>query len=196
MKDRPSEAAEGARLARRAAELGKDDAVALARSGHALAHLAGEVGNGIALVDRALVLNPNLAAAWFLSGFLRIWSGEQEDAINRFTRAMRLNPLDPEAFRVQAGLATAHFLAARFDDASSWAEKAFRDMPIFLIAGAVLAASHALAGRTAEARQTMQRLRELDPALRISHLQEWLPFQRPDDLAVFANGLRKAGLPE
>ena len=38
MTDRPQEIAEGARLARRAVELGRDDAVALTRSGHALAH--------------------------------------------------------------------------------------------------------------------------------------------------------------
>jgi hypothetical protein len=47
-----------------------------------------------------------------------------------------------------------------------------------------------------EAHQAMARLRELDPVLRISNLNEWLPFQRADDLAIFADGLRKAGLPE
>ena len=66
----PREAAEGARLARRAVELGRDDAVALARGGHALAHLTGDLDGGIALHERALALNPNLAAAWFLGGFL------------------------------------------------------------------------------------------------------------------------------
>src|SRR5258707_560158 len=70
MTDRPREIAEGARLARRAVELGGDDAVALTRGGHALAHLAGDVDGGIALIDRALLLNPNLASAWILSGLL------------------------------------------------------------------------------------------------------------------------------
>ena len=71
MTDHAREMAEGARLVRRAVELGKDDAVALARSGHALGHLVGDLDGGIALIDRALVLNPNLAAAWFLGGFLQ-----------------------------------------------------------------------------------------------------------------------------
>ena len=70
MTDRAQEIAEGTRLAQRAVELGKDDAVALTRGGHALAHLVGDLDGGIALVDRALVLNPNLAAAWFLGGFV------------------------------------------------------------------------------------------------------------------------------
>src|SRR5712672_1853824 len=89
MDDRSHEVAEGARLAQRAAELGNDDAVALAWGGHALAHLAGDLDGGIALIDKALALNPNLAAAWFLSGFLRIGRGEHEHAIERFARAMR-----------------------------------------------------------------------------------------------------------
>ena len=49
MIDPQREAAEGARLARRAVELGRDDAVALARGGHALAHFAGDLDGGIAL---------------------------------------------------------------------------------------------------------------------------------------------------
>ena len=196
MTDREQDTAEGARLARRAIELGKEDAVALARSGHALAHLVGDVDGGIALTDRALVLNPNLAVAWFLGGFLRIWRGEQDEAIERFARAMRLSPLDSEMYRMQAGTAMAHLLAGRFDAASSWAEKALSDLPSFLIAVGIVAASHALAGRMDEARLAMDHVRRLDPALRISNLQNWLPLHRPEDLATFAGGLRKAGLPE
>ena len=196
MIDRPQEVAEGARLARRAVELGRDDAVALTRSGHALAHLAGDIDGGIALLDRAVVLNPNLAAAWFLGGFLRIWHGETDSAIEHFGRAMRLSPLDPEIYRMQAGLAMAHLFAGRFDDASSWAEKASRDLPSFLLVVGIVAASHALAGRTDEARRAMDHLRQLDPALRISNLGDWLPIHRPEDLATFADGLRRAGLPE
>ena len=127
--------------------LGRDDAVALARGGHALAHFAGDLDSGIALLDRALVLNPNLAAAWFLGGFLRVWHGEPDGAIEHFARAMRLSPLDPEMYRMQAGMAVAHLFAGRFDAASSWAEKAFSDLPSFLLVAAIVAASHALAGQ-------------------------------------------------
>jgi TolB-like protein len=196
MTDRPQEIAEGARLARRAVELGRDDAVALTRSGSVLGHLAGDLDGGIALIDRALVLNPNLASAWFLGGFLRVWHGEPDGAIEHFARAMRLSPLDPEMYRMQAGTALAHLFAGRFDAASSWAEKASRDLPSFLIPASIIAASHALAGRTDEARRAMNHLRQLDSTLRISSLEDWLPIRRAEDLAIFAEGLRKAGLPE
>jgi TolB-like protein len=196
MADGAQEVAEGTRLARRAVELGNDDAVALARSGHALAHLVGDVDSGIPFVDRALVLNPNLATGWLLSGWLRAFRGEPDVAVEHFAYAIRLSPLDPEMFRMQAGTAFAHLLAGRFDDAASWAEKAFRDLPSFLPAVSIIAATHALAGHMEEARRAMQHLRELDPALRVSNLKNWFPIRRPEDFARWSDGLRKAGLPE
>lgn len=196
MSDRPREIAEGARLARRGIELGGDEAVALTRSGNALANLTGDVPGGIALVDRALVLNPNLASAWFLGAFLRIWNGEPDGAIAQFERAMRLSPLDPEMYRMQAGMAAAHLFAGRFDVVSSWVEKSLRQLPSFLLAVAVNAASHAFAGRTGEAQRAASDLRRLDCTLRLSNLSDWLPFQRPKDLATLTDGLRLAGLRE
>lgn len=196
MADQERESAEGARLARLAVELGKDDAVALTRGGHALAHLADELDAAIALVDKALVLNPNLAAAWFLGGFLRTLSGEPDVAVEFFTRAMRFSPLDPEMFRMQAGMALSYLLAGRFDMAASWAEQSFREAPTFLAVVAVIAASHALAGRTQQARTAIEHLRRLNPAFRVSSLQGWIPIRRPEHRARFETGLRLAGLPE
>jgi TolB-like protein/Flp pilus assembly protein TadD len=196
MTDRSQEIAEGVRLAHLAVELGKDDAVALTRGGHALAHLAGDVDGGIALIDKALVLNPNLAAAWYLGGFLRTVRGDPDGAIEFLTRAMRFSPLDPEMFRMQAGMALSHLFAGRFDAASSWAEQSFRAAPTFLAVVAIIAASHAIAGRTEQARTAVEHLRKLDPTFRISGLENWLPIRRPEHLARFVAGLRKAGLPE
>ena len=195
MTDRPREIAEGVRLARRALELDRGDAVALTRSGHAVGYLGGDLQGGIALLDKALMLNPNLAAAWFLGAFLRLWHGETDAAIEHFTHAMRLSPLDPELYRMQGGMALAHLFVGQSDGALSWAENALRDLPDFLLAVAVLAASHALADRNAEAQRAMTHLRQLDPTLRLSNLTDWLPIHRPENLATLVDGLRRAGLP-
>jgi len=196
MTDRVQEISEGRRLAWRAVELGKENAVALARSGHALALLVGDLDSGLAFVDRALALDPNFARAWYASGWVRAYRGELEVAIEHQARAMRLSPLDPVLYHMQVGTAYAHMLAGRFDEASMWAERAFRVEPNYHPAAIVAAASNALAGRLEEASQAMERLREIDPALRISNLRDRHPIRRPDDLARFADGLRKAGLPE
>ncbi|UBM27072.1 winged helix-turn-helix domain-containing protein [Pseudomonas sp. p1(2021b)] len=196
MVDRPREIAEGARLARLAVELGRDDAVALTRGGHALGHLTKDLDGSIALLDRARLLNPNLAPAWFLGGILRALRGETDVAIENLTHAARLSPLDPEMFRMHVGMALAHFFAGRFDCALGWAEKALGNLSSLLAATVLVAASHALSGRLDEAREAMARLRVLDPSLRVSGLRDWLPIYRDEDLARLADGLRLAGLPE
>jgi tetratricopeptide (TPR) repeat protein len=195
--DGAQETAEATRLARRAVELGKDDAIALSAGGYALAHIAGDLDGGAAFIERALVLNPNLAGTWLNSGWVRVWLGESEVAIEHLARAMRLSPLDPILFRMQGAIASAHLFAGRYDEASSWAEKALRENPNLQQALRVAAASHALAGRLEEAQKAGARVRLLNPDLRISNMKDLLPaFRRPEDLARYLEGLRRAGLPE
>jgi hypothetical protein len=80
--------------------------------------------------------------------------------------------------------------------ASSWAEQSFRQLPTFLAVVAIIAASHALAGRTEQAQTAVRHLQKLNPAFRVSSLEGWIPIRRPEHLACFATGLRMAGLPE
>jgi TolB-like protein/Tfp pilus assembly protein PilF len=197
MTDRAQEIAETARLARRAAELGQDDAVALSRGAHALGFVVGDLDAAATFVDRAVVLNPNLAGAWYASGWVRVWLGETDKAINHFAHAMRLSPLDPHTIGMQAGTAFAHFLAGRYQEASSWAEKALWEQTNYLTTLLIAAASNALAGRLVEAQKATARVRELDPTMRVTNITNWAPpFRKPGDLARFQDGLRKAGLPE
>ena len=179
MIDRVQETAETARLARRAVELGWDDAIALAWGGFALAYVVHDVDAGAALIDRALLLNPNLAEAWHFSGWVRIYLGEPEVAIEHLVHAMRLSPLDPLTFVAQMAIAFAHFFAGRYDDASSWAEKALavspprlREKAVYHPALLIAAASNALAGRLEEARNAAARSRQLNPTPHISNLEE------------------------
>jgi len=127
---------------------------------------------------------------------VRVYCGEPEVAIQHFARAMRLNPLDPQIGTMQAGTAFAHFLADRYDQALPWAEKALWAQTNYKTAIIIAAASSALVGRLAEAQTAMARLRELDPALRITNVRNWAPLRRPEDLERLETGLRKAGLPE
>jgi TolB-like protein len=193
--DRANEIAETARLARRAAELGPDDAVALSRAAHALASVVGDVEDAVTFVDRALALNPNLAGAWWASGWARVYRGEPETAIEHFARAMRLSPLDPHIIAMQAGTAFAHMLAGRYEEASSWAEKAMWAQN-YLTPLRIAVASHALAGRLTEAKKALARLQELDPAASIANFTERAPLRRREDLERLESGLRRAGMPE
>ncbi|MBO0736235.1 MAG: adenylate cyclase [Alphaproteobacteria bacterium] len=197
MADRDKEIAETARLARRAVELDKEDAVALSFGGFSLAYVVGELETGVAFIDRALLLNSNLADAWIASGWVRVWLGEPELAVEHLARAARLSPLDPLTNRTRTVAAHAHFFAGRYDEASSWAAMALREWPDFQTALRIAAASNALAGRLVEAGSLRERLQKLDPKLRISNLKDELgPYARARDVTRYVDGLRCAGLPD
>ena len=197
MVDRESEIADAVRLARRAVALGKDDPTALWSGGLSLAYLAKEVEAGAAYIDRALVLNPNLAASWNASGWVHMYLGEYASAIEHFERAMRLSPLDPLTYFAFTGMAFAHAFAGRYDEAISWATKALHEQPNWATALRVAASANALSDRMVEARAAMACLREVDPALRLGNLDRVAPpFRRPEDRVRFIESLRKAGLPE
>jgi TolB-like protein len=196
MIDEARETAETLRLARRAIDVGRDDAAALCRAGFALARVGYELENGAATVERAIALNPHLAAAWQFSGILKAYLGEPETAIEHSALAMRLSPLDPGLYSMQTTTALAHFIAGRYDEASSWAEKAIRQGTNFLPAFRIAAASRALAGHLEEARQAVARMLQIDPTSRISNLAAHAPIRRPDDIARYKEGLRRAELPE
>jgi TolB-like protein len=192
-----NEIAEVKRLAQRAVELGKDDASALAAGGYALAFVVRDLEVGAALIDRALALNSNLAVAWLWGGWMKIWLGEPEAAIERFARAMRLSPLDPRVTAMRAGTAHAHFFLGRYDEAASWAAMALQDNADHQPGLRIAAASNAMAGRPEQAHKAVARLRQLNPALRISTLKDVVgPYRRAEDLSRYEEGLRRAGLPE
>jgi TolB-like protein len=195
MVDRTKEVAETARLALQALESGKDDATALSMGGFALGVVVREVEDGAAFIDQALILNPNLAAAWLLSGWVNCYLGEPEIAIERATRAIRLSPLDPFTFLAYTVIGGAHMHAGRYDEAASWGDRALRQAN-WAGAARVAAASHALAGRLDQAHKAMARLCQIDPTLRVSTFRHMFPWRRPEDIARYEEGLRKAGLPE
>lgn len=189
------QSAEAIRLARKAVELGADDPFALSMGAYALAFLAREFDDAADFVDRALAVNPNLARAWMLSAWLRIWRGEPDLALEHAAHAMRLSPLDPSmSYTTHGAMAYAHFLAGRYDAALSCAEKAIRDNPAFLLSICIHAASNVRAGRMEPARRAIAQALENNPDLNASSLRDLTPFRRPEDFAMFAQALRDAGL--
>lgn len=184
------------RLAQRAVESGKDDAKALAASGWALAYVVGDLREGAGLIDRALVLNSNLAEAWNCGGWVKIWLGDPESAINRFEQAIRLSPLDPWAMGMRSGTAHAHFFLGHYEEAASWAAMALQENPNHQAGLRIGAASNAMARRREQAHKAVAWLRQLNPTLRVSTLKDVLGPYRREDLSRYEEGLRQAGLPE
>jgi len=196
MNDRDVEIGEATRLAKRAVELGRDDAVALSRAGHVIAYVVGDLDSATPAIERALLLNPNLASAWNFAGWTQVLRGEPEAAIEYLARSMRLSPLDQLGYSAKGSTAHAHFFLGADEDASAWADKAVQENPNYLIVNCIAAASHAFAGHQEKAVQAVSRMLQIDPSLHISKIKELFPLRRPNDLAKYEEGLRKAGLPD
>jgi adenylate cyclase len=82
----------GADLARRALQVASDDPETLANAALALAYFGEDISAMMALVDRALALNPSFARGWHISGTLRLWAGQPELAIEHIKASLRLSP--------------------------------------------------------------------------------------------------------
>jgi len=126
--------AETARLAKQAIVTGRDDPDTLWMAGYAVAMFAGEHATSGSAIDRALMLNPNSAHAWWAYGMLQCVLNRPDPAIDALWRAMRLSPLDPFAYRVSAALAWAHMLAGRHEEAMEWVDRALGEQPRYFVA--------------------------------------------------------------
>ena len=193
--DPQKEVAEAAALVSRAVALGRNDAVALSAAGMALGLVVRDLGQAVVLLDRSLLLNPNLAASWLRSAWVRVFLGQFDLAIEHASRAMRLSPLDPLLVGMQTAIALAHFCAGRYEQAATWSERAVGKQPNFAPAIRVLAASNALLDRMDDAKKGVARLRAINSTARISDLGQW-PFQEPRYFAKYVEALRTAGFAE
>ncbi len=178
------------------ARVGQDDGVALGEAAWAVAYLLRDLSSARKLIDRALELNPNLASAWAINGWINIWQGHPDLAIEHLGRAERL---DPGSLRLTSFAAMAHarFFMGEYEWALGLAEGMLRHSPDAHVCLRIGAASAAFAGHIDTAHGLAARLQVIDPAFGVSRLREYLgPYQRSAFVEKYAEGLRLAGLPE
>jgi len=177
----------GVSFARRALQLAGGDPAILANAALVLASFGEDIDAMMALVDRALMLNPNFARGWHVSGYLRLWAGKLNTAIDHAEASLRLNPRG----RLSGGfyvVGTALLCGQRFDEAIPKLLLAIQGTPNFAAPYRALAASYAHLGRIDEARAILARLRAITPLVVPSDL----PFRNREYRERFLSGLRLA----
>ena len=177
-------------------ELDSSDAQVLTFYALTLIHNVGRLDEAVSCLDRALRADPNYANAWMWRGNTRSYLGDAERAIEDLQQALRLSPLDSTLWIAQTGMANAHFLRGRYEEALSWVSMALRQRPNSLSALRVSIAANALAGHLDMARQLLGRYRELDPDARLTKMREWWWFRRKEDVEKYLEGYRLAGMTE
>ena len=184
---READRLKGADFARRALEVAGDDPGVLANAAEALAYFGEDIGAMMALVDRALALNPNFARGWHVSGVLRTWAGQPDIGIEHAEVSRRLSPR-ARMFPLLLVTGAAHFFARRFDEAVPKLLLAIQENPGFPEPYRYLAACYVHMGRLEDARAVVSRLRTITPLVRpdASYLRN------PEHRELFVSGLRLA----
>jgi tetratricopeptide (TPR) repeat protein len=185
--EREADRLKGADFARRALEVAGEDPGILATAAFALAYFGEDIGAMIALVDRAMALNPNFARGWSLSGVLRICAGLPDIAIGHLERSRRLSPRARVGAQ-SAGIGIAHFCARRFDQALPTLILAIQEDPSLPLGYRFLAASYAQMGRLHEAREIVERLRAITPVV----IPDASYMRDAEQRELFLSGLRLA----
>src|SRR5260370_25792722 len=165
--------------------------------GYTLAYFAGDHVTGLNAIERALMLNPSSAHAWSARGLVYFFLNDPDRAAEAQLRAMRLSPLDPLGYLFTFGLALAHFVAGRYEETVKWIDRTLGEQPRLASAVRIKAAACALLGHLEEAKGWARQLLELHPGFAVAPFVASIRiYASPDFIAPYAEGLRKAGLPE
>ena len=143
--------------------------------------------------QHALDLNPNFAAAHGFLGHALVLDGRSDQAIAHSEQAIRMSPHDPQNALFNVGLAAAHYLAGRYNEAIVYGRKAMQQRFGLTNGHRIYIASLAQAGQIDEARAALAKLQELQPGHSVAWIERNIPYT-PGPMAKFLEGMRKAGL--
>jgi len=185
--DPAADGRKGTDFARRALEVAGDDPGILVNAAHTLAYFGQDIGAMIALVDRALALNPNFARGWHVSGTFRLYAGQPDIAIEHLEAALRLSP------RARVGttfnvMGYAHFVSRRFDEAVPKLLLAIQEDLSYPQPYRALAACYAHMGRLDDAREVVAQLRTITSVV----IPDASYLRNTEHRELFLSGLRLA----
>jgi TolB-like protein len=177
---------EGIDLARRALQAAGDDPNVLVHVAHALGIFEPDIEPAITLIDRALDLNPSFAFGWFVKGWLRLWAGQADVAIELFEKSLRLDPLRKAPATFSIGVA--HFFARRLEKAAAMLLVSRQETPNWAPTHRFLASCYAHLGRLVDAGSIVEKLRQITPDL-VPSAEHW---RVREDREFYLDGLRLA----
>ena len=166
-------------------EASDDDPSVLADAAFALGYFGEDIESMIALVDRALRINPSFARGWYIRADLQVCAGQADAAIHDIEVSLRLSPHGQVGARCFV-VGCAHFISGRFDEAAPKLVAAIQELPRHRYSYRYLAACYAHMGRLNEARQVVERLRTMTSQIvpSVTHLRSAVHRE------LFLSGLR------
>lgn len=195
---RSAQLAEADRLSQRAVAAAPNSATAwLVRA--IVLNFRGELGAAAQAIERSLTLNPYEDDAHAEHGRLLVATGQPEQALAAFDRALRLNPEGATVGVHLYNRCRAQLLLGRYQQAIDDCNRSIAftpDWPDYMM----LAAAYAQAGNLTRARQARDELLRRRPQFRLAQLrvdgETMAPSAAQLREAHLIAGLRKAGVPE
>jgi len=181
--------------AARALSCDAEDALALAVDAFVSAWSRHDLDTAERRLTHALEANPNEPLAWLHSGITHAWRGRGGEAVECTERALGLSPLDPMIYYFNSLAGMANLVAGNYERAIELSTRSLRENRLHTPTLRTLAAALVLAGRLEDARETMTRLRALEPSLTAGTLQSRYPGRDSPQAARFIGALVEAGLP-
>jgi len=151
--------------------------------------------------ERSLALNPSFIPAYQIVCMANTFLGRADQIIAFADKAMHLSPADPYRYIFYAFKAYGHVMLEHQDRAIEYLRQAVANNPEFPTPIAWLTALLALAGKRAEASETLRRYLALDSA-KTRTIARWKSSEWGDNPGYLAfreklyEGLRIAGMPE
>jgi TolB-like protein/Flp pilus assembly protein TadD len=150
---------------------------------------------GIAEFERALALDPNLAAAHGDIGLAKIFVGHSEETGAHVNEALRLSPRDSFAWLWLHFAGAAKLVLGADDEAVALFRRSIEDSRTIPLTHFFLAGTLANLGKVEEARAEAKAGLALDPGASIGRFRSGGQFDNPMGERLM-EGLRKAGMPE
>jgi len=190
--DPPRDRAQSAEYARRALALRADPRV-LAIAGTAMSLLDDESAGRV--IAKALAIDGSSAFAWGRSGWIDVYRGHDDAAIERFMIALELAPSDELSFNHLYGIGVAHFNAGRFREAALWQQRALDEHPQLAWMHRTLCPAYMYAGARDEAADSARRLMDGYPELTLAKVTDGLPPLPRSSRERVVGALHDVGLP-
>ncbi|MEQ8365480.1 MAG: winged helix-turn-helix domain-containing protein [Roseicyclus sp.] len=182
--------------ARALLETGPKDSLTLAYLGHTLAYLDNAAEEGLVALRRAKAMNPNSVTVLCSSGWLHAYVGAFDTALADVQRALRLNPLDPNAGFVRSALGPIYLGLGRLDEAVAMLELSHHEAPTYGSTTFSLVMAYWAAGRVEDATRLAHVLLEQWPEWTLRETLRTTPFKYPPHRQLFIDTMRGCGLPE
>jgi tetratricopeptide (TPR) repeat protein len=149
----------------------------------------------VAEMRKAVAIEPNNADGLAELAYFLAFAGEPDESVDLIDRARRLNPNFPAWYHRPAGIA--HFVKCDYGAAIEEIVAWYESEALPYRSALMLVSAHALAGDVPRASEALSDLLRTRPKLMhytVNSYSVQFPFKHQEHLALFEEGLRRAGV--